>query len=130
MEVSTWPEWLLYLLSALFYVFHTLFILFNVLGWMYKPTQRLHLYAVGITLFSWGVLGFWKGFGYCFLTDWHYDLLRALGHTDLPSNYLAFLARQLTGWLPSEILMNWSIGIGMTVATLGSIYVNFFKRAH
>ena len=79
-------------------------------------------------LFSWIVLGFWKGFGYCFLTDWHYDILRALGESDLPNSYISLLVKTLTGWLPNAHLVD-SFTVGLTVlALICSVYVNFFKQ--
>ncbi|MCC5921935.1 MAG: DUF2784 domain-containing protein [Cyclobacteriaceae bacterium] len=67
-----------------FTAFHTLFIVFNVVGWAFEKTRKTHLVTISLTLMSWGVLGIWYGFGYCPLTDWHWQVLRALGETELP----------------------------------------------
>ncbi len=87
----------LYLASYFFYIFHTLLILFNLFGWLYARTKRLNLISLLATFVSWILLGFWKGWGYCFLTDWHYQVLRALGERELPSSYIVFLIEKITG---------------------------------
>ncbi len=119
---------LLHYLSIFFFVLHTALILFNLFGWLFAKTKKLHFYSLILMLFSWIVLGFWKGFGYCFLTDWHYDILRALGESDLPNSYISLLVKTLTGWLPNAHLVD-SFTVGLTVlALICSVYVNFFKQ--
>jgi hypothetical protein len=81
-----------------------------------------------ITLFSWGVLGIWYGFGYCFLTDWHYQVLRELGETGMPNSYIAFLIERLTGWLPEARLVNTMTIVLTVMAFIGSVWVNFLGK--
>lgn len=120
-------SFLLHFLNYFFYAFHTALIVFNLFGWLFPKTGRLHFYSLIITLFSWIVLGIWKGFGYCFLTDWHYQVLRTLGETGMPSSYIAFLVEKFTGWLPDADLVNtWTL-ILTAVALICSVWVNFFR---
>jgi hypothetical protein len=42
-----------------FICFHTLLILFNLLGWIWASTRRWNLYTLLATGFSWFVLGIW-----------------------------------------------------------------------
>ena len=51
-------------LNIAFVVLHTALILFNVFGWAWTRTRRWNLVTLLATVFSWGVLGMWKGFGY------------------------------------------------------------------
>ena len=88
----------LHLVNWFFIVFHTVLIIFNLFGWIFRNTRKLHLFTLAVTLFSWVVLGIWNGFGYCFLTDWHYDILRQLGKTNLPNSYIGFLVETFSGW--------------------------------
>lgn len=115
-------------LNYFFFVFHTVLIVFNVFGWIFVKTRKLHLYVLLITLFSWFVLGIWYGFGYCFLTDWHYEVLRKLGETQMPQSYIAFLIQKLTGWLPKALLVNISTVVITMVALIASVWVNFFRK--
>ena len=117
----------LHLANIFFYIFHTLLILFNLLGWLFPKTKKLNLITLLVTFGSWGILGLWKGFGYCFLTDWHYDVLRQLGETNLPNSYIAFLVEKLTGWLPEADLVN-TLTLGLALLALGcSVWVNYGK---
>lgn len=115
-------------LNYFFFVFHIVLIVFNVFGWIFVKTRKLHLYVLLITLFSWFVLGIWYGFGYCFLTDWHYNVLRELGETGMPSSYIAFLVLKLTGWLPNAELVNILTLVLTLMALMVSVWVNFFKK--
>jgi hypothetical protein len=118
----------LHLANYFFYVFHTLLILVNLFGWIFPKTRKLNLITLLITFGSWGILGLWKGWGYCFLTDWHYAILRRLGETQLPSSYIAFLVEKLTGWLPeTNLVNNLTVGLAL-VALLCSLWVNLKQK--
>jgi len=84
-------------LNIFFFVFHTAFTLFNVVGWMFRITRKIHLVTLSLTAFSWFVLGIWYGWGYCFCTDWHWEVREKLGYNDLSRSYIHFLILQLTG---------------------------------
>ena len=114
----------LQLASYFFYTFHSALIVFNLFGWIPGRTRKLNLYTLLATFGSWIILGFWKGWGYCFLTDWHYTVLRKLGEQDLPNSYIAFLVEKLSGWLPAEGLVN-NLTLGLAlVALICSLWVN------
>ena len=83
-------------LNVGFFVFHTAWIAFTCLGWIWKRTRPWQLAAVALTALSWVLLGFWYGWGYCPLTEWHWQVRARLGHTDPPS-YVQFLIREFTG---------------------------------
>lgn len=114
----------LHLANFFFYVFHTALILFNLFGWLFQKTRKLNLITLLLTFISWFLLGIWKGWGYCFLTDWHYSVLRQLDEHELPSSYIAFLVKKFTGWLPGSELVN-TLTLWIAVIALGSsLYVN------
>lgn len=78
-------------LHYFFMFFHAALVIFNISGWAFRKTKRLNLLTLSLTAFSWVILGFRYGFGYCPLTDWHYDVLEQLGHENLPDSYIKFL---------------------------------------
>lgn len=84
-------------LNVFFFVFHISLILFNVFGWMIPRWRRWNLVTLGITLFSWVVLGIFYGFGYCFLTDWHYAVRGKLGLPTESNSYIHFLVTRIFG---------------------------------
>ena len=84
-------------LNIFFFVFHTLFTLFNITGWVFRRTRKLHLITMSFTAFSWFVLGIWYGWGYCFCTDWHWLVREKLGYEDQSRSYIHFLLLKLTG---------------------------------
>ncbi|WP_258103311.1 DUF2784 domain-containing protein [Marinoscillum sp. MHG1-6] len=87
-------------------IFHSLFILFVLAGWAFPQTRKVHLLALILVLAAWVVLGFFIGtWGYCPLTDWHWDIKRSLGQGDLPSSFVEYILEQLfrtdlpSGWV-------------------------------
>lgn len=111
-------------LDTFFLVFHSSFVVFNGGGWIWARTRRVHLAALLLTAGSWIGLGFWKGFGYCPLTDWHWQVRRHLGKGDMPSSYMKFLADTLLGTnLPAATVDAVTVG-GFLAALAASLYLN------
>lgn len=118
----------LHLANYFFYFFHTVLIVFNLLGWLYPRTRKLNLITLLATFGSWGLLGLWKGWGYCFLTDWHYQVLRALGEKGMPSSYIAFLIEKVTGLsLNPELVNTLTVSLAL-LALVFSVWVNSRDR--
>lgn len=116
------------LYDALFVVFHTALIVFNMLGWAWRRTRRLHLITISATLLSWFGLGVTYGWGYCPLTDWHWQIKRALGETALPASWIKYYLDRITG-------MHWSatvvdrLVVGSTLGALAlSAWLNLKDR--
>ena len=84
------------ILNVGFFVFHSAWILFNCVGWMWRRTRPWQLATVSLTALSWFGLGIWYGWGYCPCTEWHWQVRARLGHHDPPS-YLQLMIRELFG---------------------------------
>jgi hypothetical protein len=111
-----------------FTFFHLALILFNLFGWIWKPLRKIHFAVITLTLASWFILGIWYGWGYCPFTDWHWQVLRELGYTGLPSSYISFLVTRISGYVPPA---QWVDGLTLGFALLAfiiSIKVNFFRK--
>lgn len=111
-------------LNIVFIVFHTALILFNLFGWIWRRTRRWNLATLLLTAFSWFVLGLWYGWGYCPCTDWHWQVRRELGDTDMPNSYIKFLVELWTGIEVSAYTVDLWTGILFGLALLISLYVN------
>ena len=111
-----------------FIVFHTSLILFNLFGWLFKPLRKANLIVLLLTGASWFILGIFYGIGYCPFTDWHFDILHKLGHTDLPNSYVSYLVERLTGYRPDSKLTDTLTLLFYFLALAASIYVNFFRK--
>ena len=114
--------------NIFFFVFHSALIIFNLFGWLFARTRKLNLISLLLTFGSWVLLGIWNGWGYCFLTDWHYEILMRLGQSDLPLSYIAFLVERITGWLPSAGLTNTMTLALAILALMCSLWVNFIYQ--
>src|SRR5688572_11928274 len=79
-----------------FFIFHVALIFFNLFGWIPKKLRKWNLASLCLTAFSWFVLGIFYGFGYCFLTDWHWQIRERLGYTNESHSYIHFLVTKLT----------------------------------
>jgi Protein of Unknown function (DUF2784) len=85
-------------LDIFFLIFHTLLILFNLFGWIWRKTRIANLITLLLTGGSWLILGLIFGtMGYCPLTDLHFRILEKLGKNDLPYSYVKYLADRITG---------------------------------
>jgi len=78
-------------LDSFLFLFHLAVVLFNVFGGLAPRLRPLHRVSLVLVLFSWFVLGAFYGWGYCFLTDWHFMIREKLGKRDPYNNYLQLL---------------------------------------
>jgi len=90
-------ELILKIIDVFFFGFHTILILFNVFGWLIPKWRLLNFISLSFTAFSWFILGIWYGWGYCFCTDWHWQVREILGYQDMSSSYIHFLILKFTG---------------------------------
>lgn len=110
-------------LNILFFVFHTGLIAFNLFGWMLPATRKWNLLTLLLTLASWLVMGFWKGFGYCLCTDYHWQIRRELGIEGDPDTYVALLFQNV-GLNPSDEVVFWITAGGFVFAFVMSCALN------
>ncbi len=115
---------MLSVLNILFFVFHTGLIVFNLFGWMAAKTRRWNFVALLATLFSWLVMGAWKGIGYCLCTDWHWQVRHAMGIQDDQGTYVGLLLTKLTGVIFSPASVFWVTLTAFTLAFAASVYMN------
>lgn len=66
-------------------------ILVNVFGWAWSFIVRLQRLFLLLTFLSWFVAGAFYGWGYCVLTDWHWNIKEARGFTGLPDSFISYL---------------------------------------
>jgi hypothetical protein len=119
---------MLYLLDFFLTVLHLLIIGFNLFGWIFPATRKLHFISILITAASWFILGIWFGTGYCPITDWQWHIKEQLGERNLPDSFITYFANKISGQNFDEALVNRLTAIFFAAAALLSIYVNFFKR--
>lgn len=115
-------------LDKFFFVFHSFIIIFILFGWIWRKTRVANLIVILLTAFSWGFLGIWYGFGYCFCTDWHYRVRIKLGDTDMPSSYVKFLMDTLLGTDISPKLVDIFTLFLFVSAFIVSVYSNMRRR--
>lgn len=109
----------------LFYTLaHLLIIGFNLFGWMWNRLLRIHLAFILSTAFSWIVLGYWYGWGYCFLTDWHWEVKSQLRETNLPNSFITYLLSKLNVHQIPETIIDSLTAILFIAAACLSIYKN------
>ena len=122
--METWSRETLRFLDSFFIIFHCLFSLFNASGWAFRKTRRLHLATVLITLFSWFILGIWHGWGYCFCTDWHWQVRNALGTPVTSWSYLHFLIEEVTGISLNPTLVDTTALLILAVVSVLTVVLN------
>jgi hypothetical protein len=115
------------ILNVGFFAFHTSWIAFNCLGWIWKRTRRWQLATVSLTAVSWFGLGIWYGWGYCPCTDWHWQVRARLGHHDPPS-YIQLLIHESTGIMLSPDRANALALATLIVVAVLSVVLNVQDR--
>lgn len=87
-------------LHVLLTFIHICLIVYNVFGGFLRRYWFLHWLTVHLTLFSWIGMGYWYGWGYCILTDWHWQIREHLGEIPQYSSFLSYLLFTLLGIPP------------------------------
>lgn len=111
-------------LDKFFFVFHSVWIAFLLLGWVWRKARLANLIIIVLTAFSWFILGIWYGYGYCPSTDWHWQVRVKLGYHDLPSSYTKFLIDSFTGWDVSQKTVDILTLVLLLLAFSASLYLN------
>jgi hypothetical protein len=79
---------------------------------------------------SWFGLGICFGIGYCPCTDWHWEIRRSMGKTDLPVSYIKFLLDSLLGTdLARELVDQTTAFIFFAVFFISAILFNHELKA-
>lgn len=119
---------MLHFLDILFTLLHVIIIGFNLFGWIFPATRKLHFISVIVTAFSWFILGIWFGMGYCPITDWQWRIKEKLGESNLPGSFITYYANKITGGNFSDAFVSrWTL-ICFLMAALLSVYFNFIRR--
>ena len=118
---------MLYFTDLLLTLLHIIIILFNLFGWIFPATRKVHFICIVITAFCWFIPGIWFGWGYCPLTDWQWHIKEQLGETNLPASFITWLANKITGMRFSDSFINLLTLVLFILAAIGSIYFNFLK---
>ncbi len=116
------------LLDVLFTLFHLAIIGFNLLGWIWPSTRKLHLICVAVTAGCWFILGIWFGIGYCPITDWQWQIKEKLGEHNLPNSFIEYCVKAISGNSISPTVVHNMTAVCFFLAVLLSVYVNFFKK--
>lgn len=116
------------LLDLSFTIFHAALVVFNLAGWAWRKTRRLHLLTSGLTLLSWFGLGLVYGWGYCPCTDWHWRVKRRLGERNLPDSYVEYHVDLIPGLDPPPQLVDTAVVIAGVTAFLVSCWLNWKDR--
>lgn len=119
---------MLRLLDIFLTFIHLIIIGFNLFGWIWPATRKMHFICVLATAASWLLLGLWFGVGYCPVTDWQWQVKAKLGEHDLPASFIKYYADKITGKNISSSFIDLITAICFAVAALLSVYVNFIKK--
>jgi hypothetical protein len=112
-------------LDYFFTVFHGSLVLFNLTGWAWRRTRRIHFASISLTILSWFGLGIFYGWGYCPSTDWHWEVKSKLGETNLPASYIKYFADNLTGMTWNPLVVDTSVLILGLLAFALSCWFNW-----
>lgn len=116
------------LLNIFFTLCHILLIGFNLLGWIWIKTRKWHLLSILATAASWFLLGIWYGIGYCPLTEWHWEVKRNLGESDLPNSFIKYALDHLFNTNMNASVVDAITAGAFAIVLIISIYLNWIKK--
>ncbi|WP_158992052.1 DUF2784 domain-containing protein [Mucilaginibacter sp. L196] len=116
------------ILDLLLTLLHFVIIGFNLLGWIWKRTRKLHLIVVCVTAACWFILGIWFGIGYCPITDWDWQIKEKLGEHNLPDSFIKYYADIIVGRSVNASLIDTLTAAGFFIAALLAVYFNFIQK--
>lgn len=119
---------MLQFLDVIFTILHLGIIVFNLSGWIWERTKKLHFYFILLTAGSWLILGIWYGFGYCPITDWQWQVKERLGEQNLPSSFITYFADKVFNGSINGSLIDMLTAVFFFLAALLSVYVNFIRK--
>ena len=109
-------------------ILHLFIIGFNLLGWIWQKTKRLHFWFAMTTLGCWTILGIWFGLGYCPITDWQWNVKTELGEQNLPASFIKYFADKITHSNVNSDLIDALTLLFFVIAIICSVKVNFFNK--
>ena len=119
---------MLQFLDVFYTILHLVIIIFNLTGWIWAATRKLHFYCIVITAASWLILGIWFGLGYCPITDWQWEVKERLGEENLPNSFIKYFADRVSGEDISSSLIDNLTALFFLLAAMLSVYVNFVRK--
>ena len=120
---------MLQFLDAFLTIFHSAFVLFVLFGWAHPKTQKAHVTALLLTFLAWMLLGLYRGvIGYCPLTDWHWDVKRALGETGMSGSFVGYMIEHYLGLSFSRSFYDAITAGGLIFGSLMSFLVHRKNR--
>ncbi len=110
-------------------LFHSAFVLFVMFGWVSPKTRKAHIIFLLVTLVAWLGLGAYVGtIGYCPLTDWHWDIKRALGERNLPSSFVKYVVDKALDTDSNRTIVDVITVAGLVFGIAMAIIVKLRKR--
>ena len=119
-------------LDYLLHIAHISVIIINLFFWIFEKTRKLHLIVMCTTLFAWFGIGYFYGFGYCFLTDWHWDVKYSLGETNIPPSYISYWVNNIFKLeIDERVIDIVTVVTFLTVATIATVknVIIWFKKS-
>ncbi len=103
------------ILNIILECIHIILILWILIGWSIKKIRIFHFITINIILFFWFIVGFFYGFGYCPLTDYHWKIKSILGEKNLPYSYISYLLYKFNIYINESIVDIFVLTITITI---------------
>jgi hypothetical protein len=128
LQIGGWPRNLslmLRLLDVLLTIVHLAIVVFNLFGWIPKATRKANFITLMLTAASWFLLGIWFETGFCPVTDWQWQVKERLGETNIPPNFIEYIAEKTFKYDFDTAFVSNVIAVSFALAVVASVYVNF-----
>ncbi len=119
------------LLNLFFHLIHLSIISFFLFGWLFETMRLAHFILSLLTFISWFGVGFFYGFGYCFVTDIQWKIKKRLNQTPSTEFYIKYMIDKVTGLDTNPSIVNGMttfVYFGILIIStiiLSNTYLNF-----
>ena len=112
------------LTDGFLHMLHLTIILFCMVGWLFQSVRIVHLIVVIGIACSWCILGWFRGYGYCLITDLQWRVKKRLGEPPGPDSFVKYQLDRITGMDVNPKSVEALIQASFYLSALASIYVN------
>jgi Protein of Unknown function (DUF2784) len=103
---------------------HVAVMLFCVTGWIFPETRSANLAVVALIAASWFVLGIFRGFGYCAITDLQWRIKKRLGRQPATDSFVKYQFDWLTRRDLNPRLVDGLTQLAFYLSAAASIYLS------
>lgn len=104
---------------------HIVIAVFCVVGWIHPETRVYNFGLIILIAISWFGLGYFRGYGYCLVTDVQWRIKHRLGEKLTTQSFIKYELDRLAGRELDEKRVNLFTQMSFYLSAIASVFTNF-----